>query len=183
MTPDALSDFERRLVDDLRAYADVPGLAVPPAHVVADVTARTAPRRRWLVPAGLAAGVLVAVAGLAGIQALNNMASRPAEARVEGLTYGLAIARGLAFEEGDLTAYGQVSSSESAWFADRIAYAVDGVDPDDALVVRLRPGLGDDDGPWGEWALLTRGAVTRPLCPYYDPLSPFAPPECVEDQP
>jgi YD repeat-containing protein len=57
------------------------------------------------------------------------------------------------------------------------AYAIDSVDPEDALVVRLQPGSRDDAGPLGDYALLVRGSYAS-LCKFFDPASEVTPAEC-----
>jgi hypothetical protein len=176
-----MTPFELRLSTELRAYVEAADLDRAPEAVVDDVLAMPSRRGSWRIPAGIAAAVLIVAGAAAGIRALDGMASRPAEASVRGQTYGLAVVRSLEFASGDLSPYGEVSSSEEAYFADDTAYAVRGVDPNVALVVRLEPGLTDDAGPWGEWILLTRGPAPNSLCPYYDPESSFTPHDCLEE--
>lgn len=106
-----------------------------------------------------------------------------ATAQVGGLRYDVSVARSLQVVEGDLTPYGEVSGytdSGALPFAGTAAYALNGVDPKAALVVRWADGLRDDGGSLGEYALLYRD---RPdaipgLCAYFDPASESRPPEC-----
>ncbi|MGH2446283.1 MAG: hypothetical protein ACRDGD_09630 [Candidatus Limnocylindria bacterium] len=131
----------------------------------------------------MAATLVAVVVGVGAMQLLSLSASRGSEARVNGATYSISIGRSLVLDEDDLTPIGELESAErSDLFADPTAYAIDGVDPDDALVVRAAPGQRDDAGPYGDWILLMRGAIRAgeigPLCPYIDPTSPFSPEEC-----
>lgn len=181
MTTERAIDFELRLASAMRTYTDQPGLKRPSEAVVADVLARARPQRhRWVLPAA-AAAVVVLVAVVAGIQLLGNYAaSRPSTAFVDGREYGIAIVRSLDIPPTALTRYGEVRSDDRHLFADdAVAYAIVGIDPEQALVVAARPGAGDDAGSYGDWILLVRSAVTRQLCPYFDPNSEFTPSECL----
>lgn len=112
-----------------------------------------------------------------------SCSSQGTTAQVEGLRYDVSVARSLQVVEADLTPYGEVSGytdSGALPFAGTAAYALDGVDPTAALVVRWADGVRDDRGSLGEYALLYRD---RPhaipgLCAYFDPASESRPPEC-----
>lgn len=170
MTTEPMTDFEQRLAASLREYAEA---ATPVPY--ADPVARSATRRRPLLAA--AAVALLVVVGVGALQLASMSASRPAEVRVDGRTYAISIARSLTLGEDDVTVIGVVETSERFLFADSTAYAVDGVDPNDALVARVAPGQSDDGGSYGTWILLIRGEI-RALCPYFDPASPATPAQC-----
>lgn len=170
MTTEPMTDFEQRLAASLREYAET---ATPVPY--AESAAKSATRRMPLLAA--AAVALLMVVGVGVLQFASMSASRPAEVRVDGRTYAISIARSLALGEDDVTAIGDVETSEGYLFADSTAYAVDGVDPNDALVARVAPGLADDGGPYGDWILLIRGEI-QALCPYFDPVSPSTPAQC-----
>lgn len=58
-------------------------------------------------------------------------------------------------------------------------YAIEGVSPERALVVKLKPGQADDAGPIGNYLLLVRGADTFSLlCRYFDTTQPATPSAC-----
>lgn len=170
MTTEPMTEFEQRLAASLREYAE----AVTPVPY-AEPVATSAKRRMPLLAA--AAVALLVVIGMGALQFANMAASRPAEVRVEGVTYAISIARGLQLDEGDITAVGEVETSEGYLFADPTAYAVNGVDPNDALVARVASGQADDGGSYGDWIVLIRGEI-RALCPYFDPVSPATPAQC-----
>jgi len=107
-------------------------------------------------------------------------ALKPAVAVVNGKEYAVAVARSLHVDAADLTAYAQVeSSSEEHWMSEMTAFAVAGVDPSVALVVRTVPGATDDAGPIGDHLLLLRGNdAVMAVCEYLDPQSEFTPDVC-----
>jgi hypothetical protein len=170
MTTEPMTDFEQRLTASLREYAEA-ATPVPYAEPVATSVSRRMP----LLAA--AAVALLMVVGVGALQLVSMSASRPAEVRVDGRTYAISMARSLSLGEDDVTAIGDVETSEGYLFADSTAYAVDGVDPNDALVARVAPGQVDGGGPYGAWVVLIRGEI-RALCPYFDPASPATPAEC-----
>jgi hypothetical protein len=185
MTTDHLHEqmtpFERQVADALRIYADRPELRRPAAEVVADVRAAPARSRWWLMPAGIAAAVLLIAAGLAGIRALDGSASQVARATVDGVIYGVSAGTSLAFAPGDLMPMGEVSQTNAEdYFADRKVYAIRGVDPRRALVARQSD---QATGAWGgEYLLLVGpGPGTADLCPYYTPDA--VPDSCVREPP
>jgi hypothetical protein len=116
----------------------------------------------------------------------------PQIAWVGGSVYSVGVARSLSVSPSDLTPYGPVTAVSPTYtvlfidedpgtFADNVAYQLDGVDPDQALVVRWGPEAPPDDaGSLGEYALLSRdlSAVWPALCRYFDPGSSSSPPEC-----
>ncbi len=172
MTTEPMTDFELRLSRALQAYADAAHLATRPA------------RTRWasrLPIVGAAAALLLAV-GLGSVYLLSSSASRPAEARVNGQTYAISIARSLEIGDEDVTPFGTVESTDMYLFADSTAYVIDGVDPEEALVVRADPDAGDDGGRYGDWILLIRGDFAH-LCPYFDPTAEATPAVCRADAP
>jgi hypothetical protein len=139
-------------------------------------------RTRYVVAAAVVLVVLLVAAG-AAIQFATQLGSRGTTASVNGLRYDVGVGRSLQVTDADLTPYGAVSSYTDAGaypFADDAAYALRGVDPKLAVVVRWAPGLRDDAGPWGEFALLTRALTGEMpgLCAYFDPKSEASPPEC-----
>jgi hypothetical protein len=112
----------------------------------------------------------------------SPLGSRGTTASVGGLRYDVGVARSLQATSADLSPYGAVSpyTDPGAYpFVDDAAYALRGVDPRDALIVRWAADLRDDAGPLGEYALLTRrlaGEIPG-LCAYFDPKSEASPPE------
>jgi hypothetical protein len=119
------------------------------------------------------------------------MGSCPSIAWVGGSVYDVGVARSLVVSPSDLTPHGPVTAvsptytvlfidEDPGWFAENLAYQLDGVDPDQALVVRWGPDAfpPDDAGSVGEWALLTRAVSWADLCRYFDPEAEATPPEC-----
>ena len=176
-----MTPFERQVADALQIYADRPELFRPAGEVVANVRAAPSGRRWWLMPAGIAAAVLLIAAGLAGIRALDGSASQVARATVDGVIYGVSAGTSLAFAPGDLMPMGEVSQTNAEdYFADRKVYAIRGVDPRRALVARQSD---QATGAWGgEYLLLVGpGPGTADLCPYYTPDA--VPDSCVREPP
>lgn len=172
MTTEPMDEFEGRLERALHRYVESAALTVP--GVPSPRPARRPFPLQW---AAVVVVLLVVVAGGAS-WLLGTAGSRPAETRVDGRTYHISIARSLMLDASDVTPFAPVDSTEESYlFAEMTAYAVDGVDPDDALVVPAAPGLRDDGGPYGDWILLLRGG-TSALCPYFDPSAEATPPEC-----
>lgn len=172
MTIEPMDEFEVRLERALHRYVESAALDVPGVP-----SARAA--RSWF-PLRLAAAAVVLLVVVAGgaFWLLGTAGIRPAETTVDGRTYHISIARSLVLDESDVTPFAPLDSTEEAYlFAEMTAYAVDGVDPDDALVVPAAPGLRDEAGPYGDWILLLRGGMSA-LCPYFDPLAEATPPEC-----
>ncbi|MGH2454989.1 MAG: hypothetical protein ACRDHD_01835 [Candidatus Limnocylindria bacterium] len=183
MTSEHLTPFEEQLAVALLAHVEAARLERPAEVVVDEVVTARRGRPPWLLPAGLAAVVLLVAAGLAGIRALDDMAASPAQATINGLTYGVVYDPSLSFPAADLTPYGRLSSGEEGFFLEPTAYAIRGVDPQVALAVPLLPGLRDGNAPPGDWALLVRGSAGRALCPYHDPEAGAVPAACLEEAP
>lgn len=190
------TELERRVTTALRAHADRPELRWAPAAVVADVTRR--PKRsgwwpdRRLLPVGAAAAALalLVVVAVVGPRLGDDAASSPSMARVNGVDYYVGVARSLVVDDDDLSPFGEIQwTSYGAEFSDPAVLRLRGVDPDEALVARARPGLRDDYGPYGEYLILwgpdgsgsprAGGApVSRALCGYFDPNRAASPAEC-----
>jgi CubicO group peptidase (beta-lactamase class C family) len=124
--------------------------------------------------AALAVGALV-VYGLA-----LPHGDGPAHAWVSGVEYTLAGAAGLGATASDLTRYGQIDrSDDDSVFAEPVAYALRGVDPQAALVVPVKRGMEDVVEPGSDyWLLLGTGSPFPALCPYFIPGAPGTPAEC-----
>jgi hypothetical protein len=152
-----------------------------PEAVAADAVRRARPAElaAWRTRAVVVAAVaLVLVVGFTAVQLVGHAGSRPATAKIQGLTYVVAAARSIRLSESDLRVYGELDTFESGLqIQGTTAYAIDGVDPEDALVVRLQPGSRDDAGPLGDYALLVRGSYA-PLCKFFDPASEVTPADC-----
>lgn len=133
------------------------------------------PRRR------LATFCLVASAALLGAGCTTVSEPVPT-AVVDGREYGVAVVRGIVVDSGDLTPVGTIErATDTSPFADDTVYALQDVAPDTFLMVRLKPGLGDDAGPWGEYMGLLGGGHDEDLCPYFARLAPsWCPPLAVE---
>lgn len=92
---------------------------------------------------------------------------------VDGHSYGVAVVRGLVVAEADLEPWGRIERADDAsGFADDQAYALSGVDPLTFLVVRAKPGLKDDAGPWGDFIGLMGGGHDPRICRYFARLAP-----------
>ena len=176
-----MTPFERQVADALQSYADRPELLRSAGEVAANVRAAPSGRRWWLMPAGIAAAVLLIAAGLAGIRGLEGSGLQVARATVDGVIYGVSAGTSLAFAPGDLMPMGQVSETNAEdYFADRTVYAINGVDPRRALVARQS---NQATSAWGgEYLLLVGpGPGTADLCPYYEPEA--VPDSCVREPP
>ncbi|MEK6721512.1 MAG: hypothetical protein AABZ33_12715 [Chloroflexota bacterium] len=94
---------------------------------------------------------------------------------VNGQTYLVTVARGIAVSEDDLKPYALVERfTFPEQFADRQAYTIRGVPGEDFLLVRAAPGQSDDAGPWGDYLALMRDA-SKPipaLCTWFETLPP-----------
>jgi hypothetical protein len=134
-------------------------------------------RHVLLIGALLAA---VIVAGVGGLLTFGAPPSLPAEATVNGIEYRVGVGRSIDVAEADLEPAGTVSSSAYDWaFAEPTAYQLRGVDPRAALLVRAKPGLRDDAGPWGEFMILWGPEEAFPaLCRYFSAEFPSTPIEC-----
>jgi hypothetical protein len=134
--------------------------------------------------------VLVATAFHA-LSSLCLMGQCQSVAWVGGSMYAVGVARDIQVSPDDLTPYGPVTAVSPTYtvlfidqdpgtFAGNLAYKLDGVDPDQALVVRWGPGgpPPDDAGSVGEYALLTRAVEWADLCTYFDPEAETSPREC-----
>lgn len=158
-----MTPFERRLAAALRAYANEPALHRSPGAVVAEVRSHRN-RRWWLLPGGVAAAVLILAAGIAGIRALDGSAASLARATVDGRTYMISMGEQLAFAPGDLMPAGTVDDTNAAaFFNDRIAYAVRGVDPSTLLIAERPPGE-----QTSYLLLIGPRADLLDLCPFYE---------------
>lgn len=145
--------------------------------------ARPAIGMRRLAFAALAVLVVLLVAGAAILYVGSQFAISGPTARVAGLRYDVGVARSLRVGPADVTPFGPVDAYTDPGafpFADATAYALQGVDPRVALIVRWKAGLRDDAGSIGEYALLMRGSIaeTPGLCAYFDPKSEATPPDC-----
>jgi len=141
----------------------------------------TTSRRRLSLGLALAAVLVIVLAGGALLTVTSGIGIRGTTAQVEGLPYDVGVARDLRVTEADISPYGEVSRQTGAGrcpFADTTAYALRGVDPTAALVVRWEEGLRDDAGSIGEYALLHRGVpdANSGICAYFDPASRRHPP-------
>lgn len=172
---------EAEVASALKWYASLVLDGRNPAAVAADIASRKRPAGlvAFRIPALLAAALaLVLIVGFTVVQLLGQTGSRPATAKVQGLSYVVAAARSLELSGADLRVYGELNSFDSNLpIRGTTVYAIDGVDPGDALVVRLKPGSRDDAGPLGDYALLVRGSYAS-LCKFFDPASEVTPAEC-----
>jgi len=92
---------------------------------------------------------------------------------VNGQAYGVSVVRGLVLTGDELTFYGRIERAhDSSAFLDDQAYALTGVDPETFIVVRAKPGLRDDAGPWGDFMGLFGAGQDRDLCAYFTRLGP-----------
>ncbi len=166
-----------RYVERLVPSRDAAGVAR--GVIAAPHRSSTTSRRRLSL--GLALAAVLAGGGL--LTVTSGIGIRSATAQVAGLRYEISVARSLQVTADDLTPYGEVSRYTDPGgypFADTTAYALRGVDPTAALVVRWEEGLSDDAGSLGEYALLYRNLddATSGMCAYYDPASPATPTGC-----
>lgn len=178
-----MTPFERELAAALTRYADRPGLVQPAAEIA--LRAREAPRSRrmWLVPSGIAAAVLIIAAAVAGIRALDGMASQAARATVDGVAYGISPQSGgpLTIPLAALRPAGEISDTNAdSWFATRTVFSVGDIETDHLLV-----GLPSDEAAdaFGRGFMLLIGPeyAETDLCPYYAPDD--APAICVQETP
>jgi hypothetical protein len=92
---------------------------------------------------------------------------------VDGRSYAVTVVRGLVVAETDLEPWARIERADDAsGFADDQAYALSGVDPLTFLVVRAKPGLKDDAGPWGDFIGLMGGGHDSKVCGYFVRLAP-----------
>jgi hypothetical protein len=175
-------DLEAQLASSLREYADRPELHWAPSAVVADVVSRrTTQRRRWRslsLSAGAVAVVLLAVG--VGLWAGRPPPSGiyPSMVTVSRVDYYVGAGRGLTVDEAALMPFGVVEVGPHGMpldrFADRIAYQLTGVEPQEALVARAAPDIPDDSSPYGEWFILwgpegtSADAYSAALCSHFD---------------
>jgi len=121
--------------------------------------------------AGRFLSVGAAVALLAGCVTVEHVPT----AVVNGETYLVSVVRGIAVSEDDLKPYALVERfTLPEQFADRQAFAIQGVPGEDYLLVRAVLGQSDDAGPWGDYLALVKDA-SKPipaLCAYFEALPP-----------
>lgn len=127
-------------------------------------------------------GMLLASAFIVAAIA-SGCISGPPKATVNETTYQVIVARSLIVSPDDLTEYGEVHSYTDSGgypFEGDTAYALDGVSPALAVVVPWAPGLTDDGGALGDWALLesTPTSDIPGICDYFDPGSEATPTNC-----
>ena len=115
---------------------------------------------------------------LVSFVALQPSGLRPATAQVNGVTYGVGIARSIDLSGAALTAYSSATQDGGFATESATAYQVDDVDPGKVLVMRLVPGQRDDSGSIGEYLVLIRGGGYDLICPYFRPGDPLAPTVC-----
>lgn len=135
--------------------------------------------------------ILLAVSGTAAgyVFLSRDSGMHPATAEVNGLEYSAGFYRNLRLDPDDVAPYARLTRIDAGLLLeDSTAYAVRGVDPAQILVVKLVPGQGDDGGSYGEYAVLSRGAVlssgdSTALCPFLDPLHPHTVESCGEREP
>lgn len=171
---------ESDLGSALKSFASLIDAGRDPRSIAADAISRANSRRarRTTPPALLAAATLSLVIGVTVAVILSQSGVQPASARVNGRDYGIAAARSLRVSEADLEAYGEVERFDSALpIQGTTAYALNGVDPANVLVVPLQPGSQDGAGQLGDYALLVQGSFAA-VCPYFDPTSSATPDEC-----
>ena len=157
-----------------------------PGIVASNAIAQAGRSRSWRFgipgPVTAIALVLVIVGGSVGMWAIgaSGDASRLTGATVNGLTYTVAVARSLTVKPDVLRAYAAFTNLQTFAKPDEgMTYAIDGIDPDLALVVKLKPGQADDAGPIGDYLLLVRGENTFSLlCPYFDVTAAATPAVC-----
>lgn len=129
----------------------------------------------------VAIGLLVLVLAVGAVVLSGCTAGQgPATATVNGLTYDFGVVRSLRIEPADLTRYGEVTchTDPGAYpLAEDVAYALRGITPDEIVIVKWVPGLTDEAGPLGEWAMLSRAVYSevQGLCAYFDPTSQYTP--------
>ena len=169
-----------RLAVGLKHYASRVLVGRNVAAVIADVTrSSSAPRFRFR-PFGLlaTAAAMIVLVGAGVLFATQAPAMGPATAEVDGLTYTVAVARSLVVTDADLSAYGELSRIDGGLpLEGQTVYAIVGVDPTRALVVRLASGARDEAGLYGKYALLVRGPFAG-LCQLFDPASEATPTDC-----
>lgn len=157
-----------------------------PGTVASNAIAQAGSSRSWRIgipgPVSAVALGLVIVGGSIGMWAIGGSgdASRLARTTVNGLTYTVAVARSLTVEPDALRPYATFTNLQTFVEPDEaMTYAIDGIDPDRALVVKLKPGQADDAGPIGDYLVLVRGDNTFSLlCPYFDPTAEATPAVC-----
>ena len=131
-------------------------------------------RLRLILAALVAVGFVVI-----GLAACGH-SDGPGHAWVSGVEYTLAGAPGLRASASDLTRYGQIDrSDDGSAFAEPVAYALRGVDPQAALVVPVKQDMEDVVEPGSDFILLIGYGSRYPaLCPYFIPGGPGTPAEC-----
>lgn len=183
---EAMDTFEVDLGNRLRQYVAAADVGRDAATVVQGVTSQG--RRTGLGWIPLTAAAVLAVVAIGSFAILgpiiNQSGSRPSQAIVAGVPYGVAVARSLQVETSDLTRHGEVQQSDFSYaFAEQVAYALRGVDPLAALVVPAKPGLGDEAGPWGDFIMLWGPGEAFPaICQYFEAGAPATPLECQAGQ-
>jgi hypothetical protein len=96
--------------------------------------------------------------------------------RVNGRDYSVGVGRWLDEDALVLAQYGPITHANSG-VAEPIAYAIDGVDPEQILVMKAGSDERDDLGPTGPFMVLwgDLGTVPAAICGYADPLDPQYP--------
>jgi hypothetical protein len=92
---------------------------------------------------------------------------------VQGREYGLAVVRDIEVAESDISPYARIErANDRARLADDQAYALHHVDPLTFLLVRAKPGVEDQLGPWGPFIGLLGEGQDPDLCRYFDQGAP-----------
>lgn len=105
--------------------------------------------------------------------------SQFATATVDGVEYGVSVARSLRVPPDLVSKYGTATSITGGLDLDGTSvYTIRGIDPTLALLAKLKPGAHDDVGPLGEYAVLARGSGLEELCPYFDSSGEGVPTVC-----
>ncbi len=123
-------------------------------------------------------GTVLAAGGVALLLS-DQFGSQVATAKVGGLEYVVAGARGLDVPAGLVSEYGSAASIKTNIDVEGTdVYSIDGIDPALVLLMKLQPGARDDAGLLGDYAVLIRGSGFAQLCPYFDVPSEAAPTVC-----
>lgn len=174
--------FEENLGRHLRQHVAAVNLQMAASDVLRDVAQRNARQSGWRMrplAATFVVGAIAVAGSLAAYGALGGFGSGSSSARatVSGTRYDVGAGLSLQVAPSDMTQYGEVTDTPLAWaFAQPLAYALKGVDPQALLLAPAKPELGDD---WGAYIILWGPGQPFPaVCRYFEVGSPATPTEC-----
>ena len=110
---------------------------------------------------------LTLVVSIAVVGCIPSAIDTPASITFDGQTYQFQRpGRYLTLRESDLSEIGEASRINHPYVQDTTVYAIEGIDPANAIAMRSAPGAADDLGPMGELIVLYVDDYPQALCQF-----------------